>query len=46
MASAILTAWREEEGDLLAFLPGVAEIECNPRARSAIMRVAERINTT
>ncbi|HEX2793795.1 MAG TPA: helicase-related protein, partial [Croceicoccus sp.] len=32
MASAVLTAWREtigreEEGDLLAFLPGVAEIE-------------------
>ena len=29
-----------------AVRPGVAEIECNPRARSAIMRVAERINTT
>jgi len=27
MASAILTAWREEEGDILAFLPGVREIE-------------------
>ncbi len=27
MTSAILTAWREEEGDLLAFLPGVGEIE-------------------
>lgn len=27
MASAILTAWRAEEGDLLAFLPGVREIE-------------------
>ena len=27
VASAILTAWREEEGDLLAFLPGVGEIE-------------------
>ncbi|MXO72516.1 ATP-dependent helicase HrpB [Alteraurantiacibacter buctensis] len=27
MASAILTAWREEEGDILAFLPGVGEIE-------------------
>ena len=27
MASAVLTAWREEEGDLLAFLPGVREIE-------------------
>jgi ATP-dependent helicase HrpB len=27
MASAILTAWRAEEGDLLAFLPGVGEIE-------------------
>lgn len=27
MASAVLTAWREETGDLLAFLPGVGEIE-------------------
>lgn len=27
MASAIQTAWREEEGDILAFLPGVAQIE-------------------
>ena len=27
MASAILTAWREEQGDVLAFLPGVREIE-------------------
>ncbi|MFC3101282.1 ATP-dependent helicase HrpB [Altererythrobacter lauratis] len=27
MASAILTAWREEAGDVLAFLPGVGEIE-------------------
>lgn len=27
MASAILTAWREETGDILAFLPGVGEIE-------------------
>ena len=27
MASAILTAWRAEEGDILAFLPGVGEIE-------------------
>jgi ATP-dependent helicase HrpB len=27
MAGAILTAWRAEEGDLLAFLPGVGEIE-------------------
>lgn len=27
MTSAILAAWREEEGDLLAFLPGVGEIE-------------------
>ena len=26
MASAILTAWREENGDILAFLPGVGEI--------------------
>ena len=27
MTSAILTAWRAEEGDVLAFLPGVGEIE-------------------
>ena len=27
MASAVLQAWREEEGDVLAFLPGVGEIE-------------------
>ncbi len=27
MASAILAAWREEQGDILAFLPGVREIE-------------------
>lgn len=26
MTSAVLTAWREEEGDVLAFLPGVGEI--------------------
>ena len=27
MAQAIATAWRQEEGDILAFLPGVREIE-------------------
>lgn len=27
MASALLAAWREEQGDILAFLPGVREIE-------------------
>jgi ATP-dependent helicase HrpB len=27
MASAILSAWREQQGDILAFLPGVGEIE-------------------
>lgn len=27
MAAAVLTAWREETGDILAFLPGVGEIE-------------------
>ena len=37
MASAILTAWREEEGDVLAFLPGVGEIE---RTRE---RLAEKL---
>ncbi|MCB2045757.1 MAG: DEAD/DEAH box helicase, partial [Novosphingobium sp.] len=37
MASAIQTAWREEDGDLLAFLPGVGEIE---RVRE---RLAEKL---
>ena len=37
MASAILTAWREEEGDVLAFFPGVGEIE---RTRE---RLAEKL---
>nr|WP_246438595.1 ATP-dependent helicase HrpB [Novosphingobium piscinae] len=37
MAAAILTAWREESGDILAFLPGVGEIE---RTRE---RLAERL---
>jgi len=27
MTQAVLTAWREERGDVLAFLPGVGEIE-------------------
>ena len=27
MAAAVLTAWREQSGDILAFLPGVREIE-------------------
>jgi ATP-dependent helicase HrpB len=35
MASAVLTAWREQTGDVLAFLPGVREIE----------RVAEALAT-
>ena len=37
MVSAILTAWREEQGDILAFLPGVGEIE---RTRE---RLAEKL---
>ena len=37
MASAILTAWREQDGDVLAFLPGVGEIE---RTRE---RLAEKL---
>lgn len=37
MASAVLTAWREERGDVLAFLPGVGEIE---RTRE---RLAQRL---
>ncbi len=37
MTSAVLQAWREEEGDVLAFLPGVGEIE---RTRE---RLAERL---
>jgi ATP-dependent helicase HrpB len=36
MALAIVTAWREQEGDALAFLPGVREIE----------RTAERLAET
>lgn len=32
MASALVTAWREQDGDVLAFLPGVGEIErCRER---------------
>ncbi len=37
MASAVLAAWRDEQGDILAFLPGVREIE---RTRE---RLAERL---
>lgn len=37
VASAVLTAWREEQGDILAFLPGVGEIE---RTRE---RLAEKL---
>lgn len=37
MAGAILAAWREEQGDVLAFLPGVGEIE---RTRE---RLAQRL---
>ena len=37
VASAILTAWREQIGDVLAFLPGVGEIE---RTRE---RLAEKL---
>jgi len=37
MASAVLTAWREQAGDVLAFLPGVGEIE---RTRE---RLAEKL---
>ncbi len=39
MASAIQTAWRDETGDILAFLPGVAQIE-----RTATL-LAERLPT-
>ncbi len=35
VASAVLQAWRDERGDILAFLPGVGEIE----------RVRERLGT-
>ncbi len=37
VAAAVITAWREEEGDILAFLPGVGEIE---RTRE---RLAEKL---
>ncbi len=40
VASAVLRAWREEVGDILAFLPGVAEI-----ARTA-ERLAEKLPGT
>ncbi|VVT18581.1 ATP-dependent helicase HrpB [Erythrobacter sp. EC-HK427] len=40
MVSAILAAWRAEEGDVLAFLPGVGEIE---RVRE---RLAEKLSNT
>ena len=40
MAAAVLTAWREQPGDLLAFLPGVREIE---RVRE---RLVERLPDT
>ncbi|OYX63969.1 MAG: ATP-dependent helicase HrpB [Sphingomonadales bacterium 32-64-17] len=40
VASAVLTAWREEQGDILAFLPGVGEIE---RVRE---RLCEKLPTT
>lgn len=40
MSSAILTAWRAEVGDILAFLPGVGEIE---RVRE---RLAEKLPQT
>lgn len=39
MTSAILTAWREQKGDVLAFLPGVREIE---RVRE---RLEERLSS-
>jgi ATP-dependent helicase HrpB len=39
VSSAIITAWREEEGDVLAFLPGVGEIE---RTRELL---AEKLQT-
>ena len=42
MADAVARAWREEEGDILAFLPGVREIErvrerLEPRLREALI---------
>ncbi|MBX7456898.1 ATP-dependent helicase HrpB [Qipengyuania sp. 1NDH17] len=37
MTAAIVTAWKEQDGDILAFLPGVGEIE---RTRE---RLAERL---
>ncbi|WAT18674.1 ATP-dependent helicase HrpB [Aurantiacibacter sp. MUD11] len=40
MTSAVLQAWREEEGDVLVFLPGVGEIE---RTRE---RLSEKLPNT
>ncbi|MFN4112997.1 MAG: ATP-dependent helicase HrpB [Sphingomonadaceae bacterium] len=37
MTAAVLTAWRERTGDILAFLPGVGEIE------RTLERLAERL---
>ncbi|MEL7688794.1 ATP-dependent helicase HrpB [Citromicrobium bathyomarinum] len=42
MADAVARAWRDEEGDILAFLPGVREIErvrerLEPRLREAVI---------
>ncbi|MEZ5744687.1 MAG: DEAD/DEAH box helicase [Sphingomonadaceae bacterium] len=41
MTSAILTAWREEEGDLLSFLPGVGEIERRERLAEKLAQCAD-----
>ncbi|RVU02341.1 ATP-dependent helicase HrpB [Novosphingobium umbonatum] len=38
MTSAVLTAWREQEGDILAFLPGVGEIT------RTVERLSERLS--
>ncbi len=40
VAGAVMTAWRQEDGDILAFLPGVGEIE---RVRE---RLTERLPDT
>lgn len=40
MAQAIGTAWRQEEGDILAFLPGVREIERTRERLEALLPAA------
>ena len=44
VANAVLTAWREEQADILVFLPGVGEIERN-RVISSLTNPSPRLMT-